>query len=92
MGAISEVVGTPEIRGIALLKFCVMDLRVGVFEPVQSVDASSPEEAALLALGIKGVQGGQNPTRLFCHVYWTGRDGHTNMVSLYQPLWIPVEP
>ena len=50
-----------------------------------------PEEAALLALGIKGVQGGQNATRLFCQVHW--RDGgQTPMVKLYRPLWEQLEP
>ena len=48
-----------------MAQYRVLDLRSGTVEPEHVVDARSPEEAALLALGIKGVQGGQNPTRLF---------------------------
>jgi len=68
-------------------QFRVIDLRSGVIEPEHIVDASSPEEAALQALGEKGVRGGQNRTRLFCRVYWTDGGGQTNMVRLYRPLW-----
>ena len=71
-------------------KFRVIDLRSGVIEPEHIVDARTPEEAAMLALGEKGIRGGQNKTRLFCRVYWV-QDGHTNMVRLYRPLWEEAE-
>ena len=67
-------------------KYRVIDLRSGMVEPEQFVDARSPEEAAMLALGEKGVRGGQNRARLFCRVYWTDSAGQTNMVRLYRPL------
>ncbi|WP_449397144.1 hypothetical protein [Devosia riboflavina] len=73
-------------------KFRVIDLRSGVIEPEHIVDAPSPELAALQALGEKGVRGGQNRTRLFCRVYWQDSAGQTNMVRLYRPLWVEVEP
>ena len=71
-------------------KYRVVDLRSGVVDPEHVVDARTPEEAAMLALGEKGIRGGQNPTRLFCRVYWA-QDGQTNMVRLYRPLWEDVE-
>lgn len=67
-------------------KFRVIDLRSGVVEPEHIVDAGSPEEAALQALGEKGVRGGPNRSRLFCRVYWTDSAGQTSMVRLYRPL------
>lgn len=68
-------------------KFRVIDLRSEVVEPEHVVDARSPEDAALQALGEKGIRGGQNRSRLFCRVYWTDGQGATNMVRLYRPLW-----
>lgn len=50
------------------------------------MEAASPEEAALLALGEKGVRGGKNRARMLCRIYWTDA-GQTNMVRLYRPLW-----
>lgn len=72
--------------------FRVIDLRSGVIEPEHIVDAPSPELAALQALGEKGVRDGQNRARLFCRVYWQDSAGKTNMVRLYRPLWVEVEP
>lgn len=72
---------------MALAQFRVIDLRSGLVEPEHLVNARSPEEAVLLALGEKGVRGGQNRSRLFCRVYWTDGEGQTNMVRLYRPLW-----
>ena len=69
-----------------MAKFRVIDLRSGVIEPEHIVEARSPEEAALQALGERGVRGGMNRTRLFCRVYWTENAGQTNMVRLYRPL------
>lgn len=74
-----------------MAQYRVVDLRSGNVEPEQVVDARSPEEAAFLALGIKGVQGGQNPTRLFCEVHWSD-GGQTHLVTLYRPLWEHAEP
>lgn len=68
-------------------QYRVIDLRSGVVEPEHIVDARSPEEAALQALGEKGVRGGQNRARQFCRVYWTDEAGQMNMVRLYRPLW-----
>ncbi|MBO9590863.1 hypothetical protein [Devosia sp.] len=65
--------------------FRVIDLRSGTIEPENLVDARSPEDAALQALGEKGVRGGQNRNRLICRVYWS-QDGQTNMVRLYRAL------
>lgn len=65
--------------------FRVIDLRSGTIEPESLVDARSPEDAALQALGEKGVRGGQNRNRLICRVYWS-QDGQTNMVRLYRAL------
>lgn len=66
-------------------QFRVIDLRSGTIEPESVVDARSPEDAALQALGEKGVRGGQNRNRLICRVYWS-QDGQTNMVRLYRAL------
>lgn len=75
-----------------MVQFRVIDLRSGVIEPEHIVDARTAEEAALQALGEKGVRGGQNRNRLFCRVYWQDSAGQTNMVRLYRPLWVEVEP
>lgn len=40
-----------------MAQYRVVDLRSGTVEPEHVVDARSPEEAALLELGIKGGQG-----------------------------------
>lgn len=64
-------------------QFRVIDLRSETIEPARIVDARSPEEAALLALGERGIRGGQNRNRLICRVYW-GQEGQTNMVRLYR--------
>lgn len=73
-----------DVGEFALGKFRVIDLRSGVIEPEHIVDAGSPEEAALLSLGEKGIRGGQNRSRLFCRVYWTDSVGQTSMVRLYR--------
>lgn len=56
-------------------------------EPERLVDAGSPEEAALKALGMAAVRGGK-PNRLVCRVYWQTSD-NTNMVRLYRPIEPP---
>ncbi|HWV21040.1 MAG TPA: hypothetical protein VN036_08435 [Devosia sp.] len=66
-------------------QFRVIDLRSDTGEPESVVIARSPEEAALRALGEKGVRGGQNRNRLICRVYWH-EDAQTNMVRLYRAL------
>ncbi|KRA97870.1 hypothetical protein ASD83_12385 [Devosia sp. Root685] len=66
-------------------QFRVIDLRSDAVEPERIVVARSPEEAALQALGEKGVRGGQNRNRLICRVYWS-EDVQTNMVRLYRAL------
>lgn len=56
------------------------------------MSASTPQEAAFIALGEKGVRGGQNRNRLFARVYWQDSAGQTNMVRLYRPLTEDEEP
>jgi len=72
-------------KGNDLPQFRVIDLRSGKIEQELVVDARSPEDAALQALGENGVRGGQNRNRLICRVYWS-QDGQTNMVRLYRAL------
>ncbi len=69
----------------ALPQFRVIDLRSEIVESQHVVDARSPEDAALQALGEKGIRGGQNRSRMICRVYWS-QDEQTNMVRLYRPL------
>jgi len=64
-----------------LPEFRVIDLRTAVIEPETAVEASSPEEAADKALGIKAFRSGV-PKHLVCRVYWV-TNGTTNMVRLY---------
>lgn len=61
--------------------FRIIDLRTGVIEPEQRVEARSPEQAAENALGIKLVRSG-HARSLVCRVYWDDAN-NTNMVRLY---------
>ena len=61
--------------------FRIIDLRTGIVEPEQQVDAKSPEQAAEQALGLKLVRSG-HPRTLVCRVYWSDAN-NTNMVRLY---------
>jgi hypothetical protein len=61
--------------------FRIIDLRTGVIEPEQHVEARSPEQAAETALGMKLVRSG-HARSLVCRVYWKDAN-NTNMVRLY---------
>lgn len=67
-------------------KYRVIDVRSDVIEPEKIVNAHSPEDAALQALGERAIRAGQSRNRIVCRVYWQDADGLTNMVSLYRPL------
>lgn len=61
--------------------FRIIDLRTGIVEPEQKVEARSPEQAAENALGLKLVRSG-HARSLVCRVYWDDAN-NTNMVRLY---------
>ncbi len=70
--------------GSALGQFRLIDLRSGVIDAEQIVEARSPEDAAAKALGEKVIRGGQNRNRMVCRVYWEEANGQVSMVRLYR--------
>lgn len=61
--------------------FRIIDLRPDVIVPEVTAKASTPEAAAMLALGLELHRSGAKRD-LVCRVYWVD-DGKTNMVRLY---------
>lgn len=65
-----------------MTEFRVIDLRTELIAPEQKVQASSPEEAARMALGIDVHRSGAKKD-LVARVYWQTLSAPPNMVRLY---------
>ena len=65
-----------------MTEFRVIDLRTDLIESEQKIQASSPEEAARMVLGIDVYRSGAKQ-HLVARVYWQGLSGPPNMVRLY---------
>ncbi len=72
-------------------QFRVIDLRSGLIRPEHLIEARSPEDAAVRALGEKGIRGSQQRTRTLCQVYWVDAAGQMSMVRLYRPVGTEAE-
>lgn len=72
-----------------MTEFRVIDLRTQVIAPEQTVQASSPEDAARIVLGIDVYRSGAKQ-HLVARVYWRTLTAPPNMVRLYSKSAYPV--